>query len=80
MILDCDFGPIGDAAKLARQLEGRAGIVEHGLFLGLTHLVVVSSPSGIREMTSDHHEDVVNCNGFLQSCSPRESRRLGRSP
>ncbi|MFZ0795102.1 MAG: ribose-5-phosphate isomerase RpiA [Candidatus Korobacteraceae bacterium] len=54
MILDCDFGPIADAAKLARQLEGRAGIVEHGLFLGLTHLVVVSSPSGIRERTSDH--------------------------
>ncbi len=54
MILDCDFGPIGDPAKLARQLEGRAGIVEHGLFLGLTHLVVVSGPSGIREMTSDH--------------------------
>ncbi len=53
MILDCDFGPIGDAANLARQLERRAGIVEHGLFLGLTHLVVVSSPSGIREMTGD---------------------------
>ena len=54
MILDCDFGPIADAAKLARQLDARAGIVEHGLFLGLTHLVVVSSASGIREMTSDH--------------------------
>jgi len=54
MILDCDFGPIADDAKLARQLEGRAGIVEHGLFLGLTHLVVVSSASGVREMTSDH--------------------------
>ncbi|MGA2369948.1 MAG: ribose-5-phosphate isomerase RpiA [Terriglobales bacterium] len=54
MILDCDFGPIADAAKLALELEGRAGIVEHGLFLGLTHLVVVSSPNGIREMTNDH--------------------------
>ena len=53
MILDCDFGPIADAAELARQLEARAGIVEHGLFLGLTHLVVVSSASGVREMTSD---------------------------
>jgi ribose 5-phosphate isomerase A len=51
MILDCDFGPIADAARLAHQLEGRAGIVEHGLFLGLTHVVVVSSPSGIREIT-----------------------------
>jgi len=51
MILDCDFGPIADAARLAHQLEGRAGIVEHGLFLGLTHVVVVGSPSGIREIT-----------------------------
>jgi ribose 5-phosphate isomerase A len=51
MILDCDFGPIADAARLAHQLEGRAGIVEHGLFLGLTHVVVVSSPNGIREIT-----------------------------
>jgi ribose 5-phosphate isomerase A len=54
MILDCDFGPIADAPKLARGLEARAGIVEHGLFLGLTHLVVVSGPNGIREMTSDN--------------------------
>jgi ribose 5-phosphate isomerase A len=54
MILDCEFGPIADAAKLAHQLEARAGIVEHGLFLGLTHLVVVSSANGIREMTNDH--------------------------
>jgi ribose 5-phosphate isomerase A len=50
MILDCDFGPIADPSSLAHLLEARAGIVEHGLFLGLTHLVVVSSGSGIREM------------------------------
>src|SRR5262249_40178607 len=36
-ILDCDFGPIADVGKLALALEHRAGIVEHGLFLGLTH-------------------------------------------
>jgi len=54
MVLDCDFGPIADAAKLAHELESRAGIVEHGLFLGLTHLVVVSSANGVREMTRDH--------------------------
>jgi ribose 5-phosphate isomerase A len=51
MILDCDFGPIANPAQLAVQLERRAGIVEHGLFIGLTHLVVVSSPSGIRELS-----------------------------
>jgi len=48
LILDCDFGPITNPAELARQLEARAGIVEHGLFLDLTSLVVVSSPGGIR--------------------------------
>jgi len=51
LILDCDFGPIADPAQLARQLETRAGIVEHGLFLGLTHLVIIAGASGVREMT-----------------------------
>ena len=50
MILDCDFGAIVDPAKLAGQLEGRAGIVEHGLFIGLTHRLVVSGPNGVREV------------------------------
>lgn len=50
MILDCDFGAIADAAKLARELEERAGIIEHGLFLGLTYLVVVGGAGGVREM------------------------------
>ncbi len=50
LILDCDFGPIVDAAKLALELEARAGIVEHGLFLGLTHSVVVAGVNGIREL------------------------------
>jgi ribose 5-phosphate isomerase A len=51
LILDCDFGPIADAPKLARELEARAGIVEHGLFIGLTHNVVVAGATGVRELT-----------------------------
>jgi len=50
MILDCDFGPIASPAQLASQLDPRAGIVEHGLFVGLTHVVVVSGTGGIREI------------------------------
>lgn len=50
MILDCDFGPIQNPAQLADQLNGRAGILEHGLFVGLAHVVVVSGPNGIREL------------------------------
>ena len=51
LILDCDFGPIADTAKLAGELEERAGIVEHGLFIDLTHSVVVAASSGVRELT-----------------------------
>jgi ribose 5-phosphate isomerase A len=50
MIFDCDFGPIDNPAQLADRLGRRAGIVEHGLFVGLAHLVVVSGPGGIREI------------------------------
>jgi len=52
MILDCDFGPIANPADIAEQLDRRAGIVEHGLFLGLADLVVVSGSSGVRLIPS----------------------------
>ena len=48
LILDAAFGPIDDAAGLAAELAGRAGIVAHGLFLGLTSAVVVAGPDGVR--------------------------------
>lgn len=53
MILDCDFGPIANPAQLANQLDRRAGILEHGLFVGLAHLIVVSGMDGIRELLPD---------------------------
>ncbi len=46
LILDCAFGPIDDLAGLARALEARAGIVAHGLFLGLVSDVVVGRAVG----------------------------------
>ena len=51
LILDCAFGPIADARALAAQLDARAGIVEHGLFLGLATDVIVAGPSGIEHLT-----------------------------
>jgi ribose 5-phosphate isomerase A len=50
LILDCAFGPIRDPRKLAVQLGERAGIVEHGLFLGLATEVIVAEPKGIRHL------------------------------
>ncbi len=50
LILDADFGPIADPVKLAAQLNGRAGIVEQGLFLALASDVIVAATNGIRHL------------------------------
>jgi ribose 5-phosphate isomerase A len=49
-VLDAAFGPIADPSALANALSGRAGIVEHGLFLGLAQDVLVATDGGI-----EHH-------------------------
>jgi ribose 5-phosphate isomerase A len=48
MILDCNFGPIVNPAELAASLSARAGIAEHGLFLGLATDLIVAGKDGIR--------------------------------
>ena len=53
LILDCHFGPISDPARLAARMNQRAGIVEHGLFLGLATDVIVAGAGGIRHLKRD---------------------------
>jgi ribose 5-phosphate isomerase A len=50
-VLDCAFGPIADPARLAASLDRRAGIVEHGLFLGLATDLLVAGPAGVEHRT-----------------------------
>jgi ribose 5-phosphate isomerase A len=50
MILDCNFGPIANPAELAARLSTRAGIAEHGLFLGLATDLIVAGKDGIRHL------------------------------
>ncbi len=50
LILDCGFGPISQPAQLAARLSERAGIVEHGLFLGLATDVIVAGCQGVRHL------------------------------
>lgn len=51
LILDCDFGPLEDPAAIARALEKRAGVIEHGLFLDLVTDLIVASPEGVTHRT-----------------------------
>jgi len=46
-ILDCAFGPLERPEELAARLESRAGIVAHGLFIGLTSELVIAGPEGV---------------------------------
>ena len=57
VILDCDFGPIAEPARLAAQLDARAGIVAHGLFLGLATDVIVAGVQEIRHLRRGEHHD-----------------------
>jgi ribose 5-phosphate isomerase A len=50
LILDCNFGPIPDPSQLAGRLNERAGIVEHGLFIGLATDVIVAGAEGVRHI------------------------------
>jgi len=52
-ILDASFGPIKDPRTLLDVLHERAGIVEVGLFLGLTSEVLVAGPGGVRALTPE---------------------------
>jgi ribose 5-phosphate isomerase A len=47
LIFDCDFGALGDPATLAAAIKGLSGVVEHGLFIGLVHRVIVATATEI---------------------------------
>jgi len=49
-ILDANFGQMADPNRLAAKLNERAGIVEHGLFLGLAGDVIVAAQDEIRHL------------------------------
>ncbi len=46
-LLDCQFGVIGDPPALAERLKRHAGIIEHGLFIGLAAEVITVGPDGV---------------------------------
>ncbi|MGO9139413.1 MAG: ribose-5-phosphate isomerase RpiA [Syntrophales bacterium] len=56
VILDANFGPISDTAKLAADLQSRAGLVEHGLFIRLATDVIVAGKDGVRHLERDRSD------------------------
>ncbi|PKR88809.1 ribose 5-phosphate isomerase A [Pleomorphomonas diazotrophica] len=54
LILDSRFGPINNPLELAGKLEARAGIIGHGLFIGIASDLVVAGNDGIRHLQRGH--------------------------
>jgi ribose 5-phosphate isomerase A len=49
-IIDAVFGPISDAAKLERELKMIPGVVETGLFIGLTDIVYLGTGNSVEKL------------------------------
>jgi ribose 5-phosphate isomerase A len=49
-VVDCHCGTIPDPQKTASEVRAIVGVVEHGLFLGMTNLVLVAGENGVTEM------------------------------
>ena len=47
-LIDAQLQRIGDPQVLATRLAAVAGVVEHGLFIGLAWAAIVAGPSGVR--------------------------------
>ncbi len=49
-ILDCRFGPLDKKDDVVRELESRAGIIEHGIWTGMATDVIVAGRRGVRHL------------------------------
>ena len=49
-ILDCAVGPIQSAGDLEKELNNIVGVVEHGLFLGMTSEVLIGGADGVKSL------------------------------
>ncbi|WP_049986741.1 ribose-5-phosphate isomerase RpiA [Halobellus rufus] len=47
LVLDCEFGAIGEPRSLATSLSETPGVVEHGLFVDLVDAVYVGTDDGV---------------------------------
>ncbi|HEU5348447.1 MAG TPA: ribose-5-phosphate isomerase RpiA [Ktedonobacterales bacterium] len=47
-VLDCWFGPIAEAGTLASRIKAITGVIDHGLFVGMTERVYIAGATGVQ--------------------------------
>ena len=53
LIIDANFGPIQEPARLELELKSMPGVVETGLFIHMTEIVYVGQKAGIERLTRE---------------------------
>lgn len=54
-IADASFGQIIDPGRLSDELKATTGVVEHGLFVGIAHTIVIGYEDGSSEVKETTH-------------------------
>ena len=47
-VLDCWFGPMLDAGSIAARIKAITGVIDHGLFVGMTERVYIAGAGGVQ--------------------------------
>lgn len=47
-VLDCSFGPIVEPHALAAEIKAITGVIDHGLFVGMTERVYIAGATGVQ--------------------------------
>jgi ribose 5-phosphate isomerase A len=53
-VLDCQFGPLAQPEQTAASIKAVSGVVDHGLFVGMTERVYVGGPTGVQRYDRPH--------------------------
>lgn len=56
LIADCRFSSLTEPAELAARLDSRAGLLGHGLFLGLVTDLITADAAGVHHHRIDHSQ------------------------
>jgi ribose 5-phosphate isomerase A len=49
-IIDCAFAPLKSTSELDRSIHAIPGVVDHGLFLGMAHLILIGRGDAVEEI------------------------------
>tara|TARA_R110002072_G_scaffold241027_4_gene399583 strand:- start:325 stop:1356 length:1032 start_codon:yes stop_codon:yes gene_type:complete len=85
-ILDCSYPGIPDPASLAKDLDSMVGVVDHGLFVGMTGRVVIANDAGDVRILSQlpiHHmaeQSITNLTAFETAIKQPRVLLLKHSP